>query len=93
MRMLEQTRKAIVEVFGDFLGDNPMEATRRHTYTGKDDPGGWSPQAAVVIHTETFLPSIDEGIFMIEKWDEVSDKLDGHFVEHINGGVSAVYKI
>ena len=94
--LLKYVRKCIVEVFGDSIGDDAEEKAEKHTYLGRDDPGQWSPKAPVVSHTEMFLPSIDEGVGIIEKWSEVNDKLKyfgpGHFVEHINGAVSAVYK-
>lgn len=93
--ILKRTREAIFEVFGEYISSNPeiaKEIIKKSTYTGKDDPGGWSPEAAVIIHTESGIPS---GLFdcdLFERWFEVSAKLKTHYCEHINAAVIGVYK-
>jgi hypothetical protein len=93
-QVLDATRKALFEVFRSELPDNDAEAhyvIHRSTMFGVDDPGEWSPRATCIIHTEIIpLP----GLYMIgniERWSEASDKIPGHFIEHINDAVAAVY--
>lgn len=95
--ILERTRAAIADVFGDYISENPdrrREIIESATYVGDEDPGQWSPRAAVVIHTESGIPNgayDDPRVF--EKWFAVSDKLGTHFCEHVNGAVIAVWPV
>lgn len=92
---LEQTREALFKVFGKLISDDPEEAKRlieRHTHLPEDDSGQWAPHSAVVIHSECIpLPSPCE-VPAIEAWCRVSELIDGHFCEHINSAVAAVYE-
>lgn len=93
-RVLESTRKALLETFGDYVDGNPDEAKRlidKHTYIGGDDPGNCAPRALVVIVAECIpLPEMCE-VPQINAWMEASDKIDGGFIEHINNAVAAVW--
>lgn len=93
--ILEQTRDALFKIFGAGISDDPTEAKKlieQHTHLPEDDSGQWAPRSAAVIHAECIpLPSPEE-IPAIEAWCRVSDLLDGHFCEHINGAVVAVYE-
>lgn len=94
--ILEQTRKALFEVFGKQIAYSEEMADiliRRHTFCGDEDPGEWSPGAAVVIHCESIPLPEPVDIPAIEAWSRVSDLLEGHFCEHINNVVVAVYKV
>lgn len=93
-QILDATRKALFETFRECLPKDDSEAKaliERSTMFGKDDPGEWSPHAACIIHAEIIpLP----GLYLpaqIDKWFAASDKIPGHFIEHINDAVAAVY--
>lgn len=98
--ILTRTREAIYNEFAAHIpGDTKkakMATIRACTYTGKSDPGGWSPSSDVVIHTESGVPnpSFDEspGFQIIEGWFRVSGELETHYCETINGAVITVYK-
>lgn len=92
--ILDRTREAIFEVLGDFISLDPeraKEIIRKSTYLGSEDPGEWSPDAAVIIHCESGVPS---GLYdrLFDKWFEVSRRLRTHYCEHINAAVIAVYE-
>lgn len=88
--MIPQLKKALKEVFGDFLGENANQILDRSVWEG--DPYGWSPGAVATISTEHGLPSGSYDVWAVEKWFEVSDLLPSdHFCETINGGVVAVH--
>jgi len=99
-RVITQVRKAIFEVFREHIPGNTkaekMAVIRKATYTGKADPGGWSPTAAVVIHTESGIPNpsyeCGGGWPITEGWTKVSESLDRHYCETYNGAVMAVYE-
>lgn len=84
----EKVIRALCEVF-----NLKREQVERDVFTGKTDPGQWSPRAEVVIHTEGAIPS-DGGysVSITEKWFAVTEKLDGLFCEPVNGAVVAVHK-
>lgn len=93
--ILSKTREVLFNVFGSYISDDPKVAKRiikEATFTGKTDPGGWSPSAAVIIHLESGIPSGMYDHRIDEKWYEVSQQLGTHFVEPINGAVSGVYE-
>ena len=93
-RVLESTRKALFETFGDYVDEDPAKAKRlieENTYIGGDDPGNWAHRALVVIVAECIpLPEMCE-VPQINAWMEASDKIDGGFIEHINSAVAAVW--
>ena len=99
MRILTRVRNAIYNEFkAQIPGKNKsqkMALIRQCTFTGEDDPGGWSPSAAVVIHTETGVPNpsfdCSEGFQLIEGWFRVSDELETHYCETVNGAVISVW--
>jgi hypothetical protein len=99
--ILTRTREAIYNEFQDWIpGKNKaekMKEIRSATYTGKGDPGGWSPGAAVVIHTESGIPTptFDEtpGFQIIEGWFRVSDELETHYCETVNAAVISVWEV
>lgn len=96
--VLEQTRTALMEAFG--LGKDQAADVVSNTFFGSEDPGQWSPQAVVIIHAESIpLPSPDECFefegktyYASETWVKASDLIEGHFIEHINSAVAAVYR-
>ena len=99
-RILTRVREAIFNEFGEFIpGDTKREKMaeiRKATRTGANDPGGWSPDAAVIIWTETGIPNpafdMSEGFQIIEGWFRISAVLGTHWVEPINAAVMAVYE-
>jgi len=99
-RVITQVRESIFEVFGEYIPGNTkaekMAVIREDTFTGKSDPGGWSPTAAVVIHTESGIPNpyyeLGGGWPITEGWAKVTESLNGHHCETYNGAVVAVYE-
>ena len=100
-RILTRVREAIYNEFGKYIPGktkaDKMSVIRNNTYTGKNDPGGWSRGAAVIIHTEGSgipNPTWDEspGSQIIEGWFRVSKELGDHFCETYNSAVMTVYK-
>ena len=95
MSSLQRVREAIEEVWGNSISSD-MQRTRKiikdATYTGKNDPGGWSPSSEVVIHCESGIPNGLYSTRGIENWERVSDLLGDLYCEHINGAVIAVYE-
>lgn len=93
--ILQRVRAAIDEVWGSYISED-SEARKRiieqSTYIGSEDPGQWSPKAAVIIHCERGIPNGSHSTRLMEKWWDVSDKLGTHFCEHINTAVIGVYK-
>ena len=93
---LEQIRAAILKHFGEVISSDPeraREIVEQDTYTGQDDPGGWSPEAVAIIHCESGIPSGLYNAQLFEKWFSVSNELDGLFCEHINAAVIGVYEV
>jgi hypothetical protein len=92
--VLESTRKALFETFGDYVDEDPDKAKRlieENTYVGADAPGNWAPEALVVIIAECIpLPGMRE-VPQIDAWMEASDKIKGGFIGHINSAVAAVW--
>mgnify|MGYP005825656527 CR=1 FL=1 len=89
--LLEETRRAIAEVFGEFVRTEDINESICPT---KDHPGGWAPGSHVVISTENGLPTDAYEPFLAEKWMEVTDRLpDGYFIQTINPAIMAVYDI
>jgi hypothetical protein len=95
MDIREKTINALVSVFGNYVCDKKEDAkadVTKHVHTGQEDPGGWAPDAVLVIHAECIpLPGVYT-IEDIESWCKVSEILGDHFCEHVNDGVVAVYK-
>ena len=90
-QLLKETRKAINEVFGDYVS---KETVNKSVYLSEDDAGGWAPEAHVIICTEMGLSSDVYDPFLAEKWHQVSEKLpNDYFIETINGAIMAVYDI
>jgi len=55
---LEDVRQSLFKTFRDYLPDDDAEAKKLladHTYIGSEDPGGWAPTAAVVVHHRRIL--------------------------------------
>ena len=95
MTDLFRVRRAIEEVWGSIISLDPKRARQiieEGTYAGADDPGGWAPEAEVVIHTESGIPNGSYEPWEMEKWYRVSEILGDLYCEHINGAVIAVYK-
>jgi len=93
--VLARVRQSILKVFGRYISEDVKTARRiieQSTFTGKDDPGGWSRNAAVIIHTESGIPNGSWDTRMFEKWFSVSELLTDHFCEHVNGAVIGVYR-
>lgn len=55
----------------------------------EEDAGGWCHNAHVIIYHVDGMPSIEH----IEMWGQVSDILDGYYVEAINPEVSAIFSL
>ncbi len=92
--ILERVRSAIDEVFGRYISADPARRRKiieEATFLGEDDPGEWAPNADVVIHCESGIPSGSWNPKELEMWFEVSDKLKTHFCEHVNSAVIGVY--
>ena len=93
--ILKQVRAALLEEFRNAVDANPTRAEimiERYTCLPEDDPGGWAPNAAVVIHSECIPLPMPLDVPSIEAWQRISERLDGHFCEHINNSVVAVYR-
>lgn len=67
------------------------EIVERDTFTGADDPGGWSPGAVAIIHCENGIPNGAYETHVLDKWFEVSELLGDLYCEHINAAVIGVY--
>ena len=90
-QLLKETRKAINEVFGDYVS---KEVVNKSVYLSENDPGEWAPEAHVIICTERGLPSDSYDPFLAEKWYKVSEMLpNDYFIETINGAIMAVYDL
>jgi hypothetical protein len=95
MSNLARVRRAIDEVWGSDISLDPERARqiiKQGTYTAREDPGAWAPEAEVVIHTESGIPNGGYCPREMEKWYRVSDILSDLYCEHINGAIIAVYK-
>lgn len=94
-KALKDTRKALFETFREMLPHDDDEARaliESITMLAEDDPGQWSPRATCIIHAEVaMLPSVHSAD--LELWFSASEKIEGHFIEHINDAVAAVYPI
>ena len=94
--ILTRVRSAIFKKLGRAISSDPKEAKRiieEATFTGRTDPGEWSPSAAVVIHLETGIPTPYDSVRADNAWFDISDSLKTHYVEYINGAVLAVYRV
>jgi hypothetical protein len=90
-QLLKQTRKAINEVFGDYVSKDTIT---KSVYLSEDDPGEWAPNSHVTICTEDGLPSDSYDPFIAEGWFKVSEMLPAdYYVETINSAIMAVYDI
>jgi len=90
-QIVQQTKRAIYEVFGDIVDKDIIDKSVVHPL---DDPGEWAPRSNAVIYHETGLPNSCDSWDGMEKWSEVSDKIPGdYYVEAMNSAVSAVYEI
>lgn len=85
--------------FDEFMGgllraeNKVREMMAEDIFTGRDDPGQWSPMAVAVIHCENGLDSGYYNQFAQERWTEVEERLPGYYVESINAAVLGLYKI
>ena len=89
--ILQVVKRAIHTTFGEFV---TKEAIDKSVYLSQDDPGGWSPSAAVIINTENGLPSDAGGGVIASYWYQASDKISeetDHYIESINSAIMAVY--
>lgn len=87
MRNLERIKKAVRDEFGAYLGDSIDTVIDKSVWEG--DPYEWASGAVSTISLEHGLP----GMEFSEAWFRVSDALGDMFVEFVNGGVAAVYKL
>jgi len=93
---LDRVRAVIFDVFHNIIDEDDDEARRiiaASTYIGREDPGGWSPEAEVVIHCESGIPNgaYDDNCKVIDLWSEVSRRLGDLFCEHFNAAIICVY--
>ena len=93
---LDRVRAVIFDVFHEIIDENEDEARRiiaASTYTGREDPGGWAPDAEVVIHSESGIPNgyYDDSHHVTELWSEVSRRLGDLYCEHYNAAIICVY--
>ena len=61
-------------------------------YSPKDDPGGWAPDALVILNLEQGLSRL--GLYApdwLEEGLRLGEEAGVGFVEHINGAVAAVW--
>jgi hypothetical protein len=90
-QLLKQTRKAINEVFGDYVSKDTITQS---VYLSENDPGEWAPNSHIIICTENGLPSDAYDPFIAEGWFKVSEMLPAdYYVETINSAIMAVYDI
>jgi len=84
--------KTIREMIQVCFGVNKNDA-ESHILTGKDDPGGWSPDASTVIHAEYFnfvdYYDFDSSFELTKLANE--NGVNGHF-EWVNAAVLAFYE-
>ena len=95
---LERVRAVIFDVFGSLIDEDDDEAKKiisKATYTGTEDPGGWSRTAEVVVHCESGIPNgyYADDCRVIDLWNEASRRLGGMFFEHVNNAVICVYDV
>ncbi len=94
-KLLEEVRASLKKHFPQHLPEDEREAAQlleRHVIDPSEDPGQWAPHAKAVIIAECIpLPSLAE-VEDINSWMAASDELSGHFIEHINSAVAAVYE-
>lgn len=92
--ILQRTREAIFEVFGEIIYPDDPEKTRREIEraTRLGESGRDSQGVVVVIFSALILPS-EDSIYMIEGWSTVSKMLGDHFVQTVNSEKSCVYKV
>lgn len=95
MNNVQAVKKVLFEVFGDLVSEKTINAS---VFSGKSDPGQWSSQAKVVVHTENGIPhplNYDSST-IYEKWEEVNKKLQALgknlYHEYVNGAVIAFYE-
>jgi len=98
-KIIQDLKKQIYLKLQDDIGSpkESREIINKAVYTGKDDPGQWSPDAIAIIHCESGIPSGDYDPDIAETWINISDALQdlGHsvFIESINPAVKAVYNL
>jgi hypothetical protein len=85
--------EAIHKVFGDFVDKDRI---KKAVFTGKSDPGQWSPKALVVVHTESGIPNPCNYPELYDKWYKINDELKqmgfNLSFEPVNGAVIAFYE-
>lgn len=95
-KLLTEVRAALKKHFPQHLPEDEGEAAElleRCVIDPDEDPGQWSPHAKAIIIAESIpLPSMAE-VEDINVWMAASDELKGHFIEHINSAVAAVYEL
>lgn len=93
MGLIQQVQEAIFKVFGPMFPDEDRlrESLSKCVCRPEEDPGEWAPDSFAVIHGESIgLPG---PTVALEQWLEVSNHLDGYYVENINEAVAAVYEV
>jgi len=96
-RILAAYKAALLKVFRGAVDAATVDAA---LYLGDEDPGGWAPDAPLVIHTEKGLPD-RESVSGIEAWVRVDDEANARLAKHglrvfsepINMAVTAVWKV
>ena len=92
---LNRLKSAILKEFGGYIsesGERAMEIIDQSVYTGKGDPGQWSPDALAVIHCESGVPHGYYNHYIGERWYKVGDELDV-IIEDYNCAVKCVYEL
>jgi len=83
-------KDALLTVFGGYLGLNAEHVIESSVFEG--DPYGWtSGNAVATISIEDGLPSTMDPPFF-DMWLDVNQYMPGLHIEHVNGGISAVYE-
>jgi len=88
---LARVRQALLRHFGPMIGPDAKQIIKEATFTGRTDPGEWSPKACVVVHCESGIPSGTYSIREQEKWFDISRELGDIYAEHVNSCVVAFY--
>ena len=92
--ILQRTRAAIFEVFGEVICPNDPEHARKEIEraTRLGDPGRDGKGVAAVVGTANLL-GIVEGVAEIEGWATVSKLLGDHFMQTVNAEKAHVYRV
>lgn len=97
---LTVVRNAVKKVFKEHLaleaeynGKTPHQMVVECVVSPRDDPGEWGGEGCVaIIYMEKgYLPGMEFSVWETEKWFDVSDEMNGLYVENVNGAVKAVY--